>query len=1043
MDKQMRPRLAQNLFILVALFSLVAFVPPFQGQAASSPETEPAAPLASRWTCSPPVIDGSAPHHEWGTAPALGLDHGRIYLLNDGQYLYVLFDVVGDTLDDPPLPQEPWGDYFMLTFDVDRNGEIGQEDVNYRNYPLLPYILGRQYYLGPSMWTELLPSGGSLGSIMGPSFAAPVEHRTWEMRIPLEEIDAAPGSVVRAGFRAFSLNPPFADDLPPNFTNDFAALVEVQLAQERCDLELVKTVSPGVANPGDILNYRIHYQLGAQDYKNVTIHDALPPGVSYLPGSANPPAVYAGGVLTWHLDDLPAGAQGDVDFQVLVDREVCRDAPVGAPVLVADFASLAADVPFIHQFAGPAITEIICRPIEFPTDDPPYAESEITVHPYPLVVGQAAQVCTTIANTSDAPWTVQVEFSLANFGIGLPFTLIPAAGNPRTVTIPPHGSVTVCIVWVPTTPGHQCLQVVVSDPTGAFPPIRSQRNLDVSEVLIPGEPSSFKVPVHNSTLNPLQVGMAVRNNCPGWIVDLAPISFLLLPDAQQDVEVKVTPPLGAVLGSGCTIDIEAWAMDAAGNRLWLIGGIRKIDDPLIPLGDPGERPFAEKEIRVFPYPLVSGQPARVCVVLENNTDADQMVTVEFMMSNFGIGLPFNRITPMVGTNPRTLVIPAHSTVDVCIRFLASTPGHHCLAVKLTMPNGYVAWSRKNLDVVELLKPEVPTEVPIQVGNPTPVVADIDLVVDNTCPGWVAWVMPTTLWAVGPNSSDIRTAILTVIPPPGDLGSNCHIDLLAYIDGRLIGGIRKIDRPPTAPPVDEPHWAEREITVNPDPPKIGQPAQLCVKLVNPTPVDQTVDVTFAVADFGAGIGFTDIQTVPGVAIPANGTVTVCIPWVPAPGGTPHRCVRVQIHQDGYKDVFSQRNINVVPMGLLRILLHGGELKLPPFLLHNAEQVARRFFFQVRPVGLPGILIELIDTQTRGVVPPEEEIELGPDETREFLLRLVVPMDRAIPPEDAGDAQYIDVLPHGNGQLLLVDGVVSGVRYVFEPLMIYLPLIKRNS
>ncbi|HSJ58847.1 MAG TPA: hypothetical protein VLC95_16800 [Anaerolineae bacterium] len=130
-------------------------------------------------------------------------------------------------------------------------------------------------------------------------------------------------------------------------------------------------------------------------------------------------------------------------------------------------------------------------------------------------------------------------------------------------------------------------------------------------------------------------------------------------------------------------------------------------------------------------------------------------------------------------------------------------------------------------------------------------------------------MPTLLPAVGPNGTDVRTAVLTVIPPPGLLGTNCHIDLLAYINGQLIGGVRKIDRPPTAPPIDEPPWAEREITVSPDPPLVGQPAQVCVELVNPTPVDQVVDVTFAWADLGAGVDFTDWQTVNGHRHPGDG------------------------------------------------------------------------------------------------------------------------------------------------------------------------------
>ncbi len=1039
MDKQMRARLIQNLFILVALFSLVAFVPPFQGEAASSPRIEPAAPFLSRWTCSPPIIDGAAPHHEWGTAPALPLEHGRIYLLNDGDFLYVLMDVVGDTQHDPPLPAAPWGDYFWLTFDRNLNGSIDPEiDINYAVNPFVPPdTLWRQYYLGPHSWTGLDPSAGSMQTRMGPSFAAPGEHHIWEMAIPLVEIDAGPGSVVRAGFRAFSQNPAFVDDLPASFFDDFSGLIEVQLAQEDCDLQLWKTVSPDVAEPGDILNYQIHYQLGGRPYLNVTIHDALPPGVSYLPGSANHGGVYAGGVLTWHLRDLPPGAIGSVEFQVLVGREACRGQRV-----VADFASLAADMPFLHVLAGPAVTEILCRPVEFPTDDPPYAESEITVNPYPLVVGQATHVCTSIANTSDQPQTVQVWFDLANFGIGLPFTPILAAGNPREVILPPHGSVTVCIVWVPTTPGHQCIQVRVIDVNQQFPDMFSQRNLDVSEVLKPGEPAVFDVPVHNNASEPLQVGMVVRNNCPGWQVALNPMSFMLSPGGIQVVQATVTPPPDAALGSGCSIDIEAWAIDQAGNRMWLLGGIRKIDDPLIPLGDPGERPFAEREIRVFPYPLMSGEPARVCVVLDNDTDFDQEVAVEFMLSGFGIGLAFDRIAPIAGANPRTVMIPAHSTVDVCIRFLPSAPGHHCLAVKLTMPNGYVAWSRRNLDVAELLTPEVPTEVPIPVGNPTPVVADIDLVVDNTCPGWTAWVAPSTLWGVGPNSTDIRPVILTVIPAAGLLGSNCHIDLLAYIDGRLIGGIRKIDRPPSAPPIDEPHWAEREITVSPDPPLESHPAQLCVKLVNPSDVDQTVDVTFAVADFGAGIGFTGVSTVSGVVIPANGTLMVCIPWVPGPGGTLHRCVRVQIHQEGYQDAFSQRNINLVRLPLSRLRVPSGQVDLPPFLLHNPAPEPMPFFFGVRPVGLTGLLIQLIDNKTGDVVPAAGEIVLGPGETRAFFLRLLSPAARAPAPAFAGDDQYIDVLPHGNGQLMVMDGLVSGVRFVFAPPEVYLPIVFRN-
>jgi hypothetical protein len=511
--------------------------------------------------------------------------------------------------------------------------------------------------------------------------------------------------------------------------------------------------------------------------------------------------------------------------------------------------------------------------------------------------------------------------------------------------------------------------------------------------------------------------------------------------------VTVTPPLGGVLGSGCTVDIEAWIVDPAGNLVQLIGGVRKIDDPLIPLGDPGERPFAEKEIRVNPYPLVSGEPAEVCVFLENNTDVDQEVTVEFMMSGFGIGLAFNRINPLGGANPQTVILPAHSSVVVCLQFLPGTPGHHCLAVKLTMPNGYVAWSRRNLDVAELLRPEVPEEVPIAVANPTAATADMDLVVDNTCPGWVAWVSPNVLLGVGPNSGDVRTVVLTVIPPPGLLGTGCHIDLLAYIDGLLIGGVRKIDRPPTAPPIDQPPWAETEITVSPDPPRPGQQAQVCVKLVNPTTEDQVVDVIFAAADFGAGVPFTNFSTVMGSVIPANGMLVICVPWAPAEGGTLHRCLRIQIHQEGYHDVFSQRNIDLFAFAVRVLQLPDLQLDLPPFLLQNPWPDPVPFFFNVVPVGLSGLSVEMVIGDTGTPLPPGEEVLLQPGEVRSFHLRLrrmgsSLLATQPAPPQMVGDQHYIDVLPYGNGQPLLVDGIQSGVRYVLVNPRLFLPLVVRN-
>ena len=1037
-------RFARNALVLFVLLAVVVTIPPLPGQAAPKPSAVPAALLQSRWTCTMPNIDGQATFDEWGTAPFLSLPHSQVYFLNDDNYLYVLIDVVGDRVDDPVVPPPVFGDYFWLTFDVDVDGLITPNlDVNYDLYPSMPYVLGYSYYLGPGSWTGVNPTAGLLGTQWLPSLGSSAPHRVWEMAVPLSEIDTTQGALVRLGVRAHSANPDFLDEMPAGFPQDFTDLVELQLADTECAVELIKQVLPDSANPGDVVNYRIDYVLrGPGNYADVTIHDALPPGLSYLPGSANPPATFAGGVLTWNLGDLPPGTVGSVHYQAIVNHDACRYGSV-----IVNTASLSAEGPPIHVQSVLSGLQLICRPVQFPTDDPPYAESEITVDPYPIVTGQPTKLCTEITNSSAQTQTVKVEFALANFGIGLHFTPIAAPGNPRDVEIPPGATVQVCIQWLPVTPGHQCVQVTVSDQAGVFPPLVSQRNLDVSEVLVPGQPATFQVPVGNPTGAPVNVQMIVRNNCPEWLVNLQPPSFPLPPGAVQMVDVTVTPPAGGVLGSGCTVDIEAWIVDPAGNLVQLIGGVRKVDDPLVPLGDPGERPFAEKEIRVNPYPLVSGEPAEVCVFLENSTDTDQEVTVEFMLSGFGIGLAFDRIEPIGGTNPQTLIIPAHSSVVACIQFRPGAPGHHCLAVKLSMPNGYVAYSRRNLDVAELLEPNVAEEVPIAVANPTPAMADIDLVVDNTCPGWSAWVSPAVLPDVGPNSGDVRTAVLTVTPPAGLLGGGCYIDLLAYINGQLIGGVRKIDRPPTAPPIDQPHWAETEITVSPDPPLLGEPATVCVKLVNPTPVDQVVDVTFAAADFGGGVPFTDFSTVKDATIPAEGTLTLCVPWTPAAGGTPHRCLRVQIQQDGYHDVFSQRNIDLFTFSMRVFQLPAGQLDLPPFLLHNPTANPVPFFLDVALVGLSDVGYEVINAETGVPLPPGTEVLLPPGALRPYFLRLsrqTSPLLAAqqAQPKMVGDQHYIDVLPYGNGQPLRVDGVHSGVRYLLATPKVYLPQVMRN-
>jgi hypothetical protein len=164
--------------------------------------------------------------------------------------------------------------------------------------------------------------------------------------------------------------------------------------------------------------------------------------------------------------------------------------------------------------------------------------------------------------------------------------------------------------------------------------------------------------------------------------------------------------------------------------------------------------------------------------------------------------------------------------------------------------------------------------------------------------------------VAPNGSEVREAALTVTPPNlVTLGSGCHIDVQGWIGDQLIGGIRKLDVPPVQLPRDvNPPWMEPEISFVPNPPAPGQPAKICVQLQNPLPVAKTVTLEYAVADFGAGIPFTTVAT-QNVTLPPNSNGTYCVAWTPDTHGTLHRCVLITLKQPGYRDMHSQRNVDL--------------------------------------------------------------------------------------------------------------------------------------
>lgn len=299
-----------------------------------------------------------------------------------------------------------------------------------------------------------------------------------------------------------------------------------------------------------------------------------------------------------------------------------------------------------------------------------------------------------------------------------------------------------------------------------------------------------------------------------------------------------------------------------------------------------EPPYAEEEVQIYPYPLVSNEPSTITVKVSNNASVPKTMIVRFQASpdKFGIGLDFNTFSSKMVT------VPANSSVIVATTYTPVVPGHYCIQVVVqgTDPGDPESKTQRNLDVTEDLQPGVPDDLVFNVGNPTGSPGDINLVVNNSCPGWTTTVDPLLIEDAQPG--EVYTATLTVTPPsPVTLGTGCQIDVQGWIGDEFIGGIRKLDVPPVNLPVDvQPPYMEQEISLLPDPPVVGQEGQICVELQNPLDVSRNVSVDFSVADFGAGIWFTSIGT-ENSTLPPNSIDDYRIDWTPATGGTLHRCI----------------------------------------------------------------------------------------------------------------------------------------------------------
>ena len=89
-------------------------------------------------------------------------------------------------------------------------------------------------------------------------------------------------------------------------------------------LELNKAALPATTVvPGGQIQYTLHYRnIGPLTATGIELSDTLPPGTSYVPGSASLPVSFNAGQLLCPIPDLPPGGSGELRFQVAIDPEV-------------------------------------------------------------------------------------------------------------------------------------------------------------------------------------------------------------------------------------------------------------------------------------------------------------------------------------------------------------------------------------------------------------------------------------------------------------------------------------------------------------------------------------------------------------------------------------------------------------------------------------------------------------------------------------------------------------------------------------------------
>jgi len=367
--------------------------------------------------------------------------------------------------------------------------------------------------------------------------------------------------------------------------------------------------------------------------------------------------------------------------------------------------------------------------------------------------------------------------------------------------------------WTWSTVGSYTIGLRVTDSFGEI-------DTDTSAVIIEGEPETGTIIIEKQTEPDGATSFfGFSGDIAGSIRDGGQLSLSNIPPGTYTSQEIV--PQGWTLiriqldddnSSGDVATATATFRVEAGETVRAVFTNRKATSTPAPVTFPqGDWPtYAQDKISVHPEPPTAGSLTRLCAEVVNNDPVNaHVVTLEFRVANFGIGLPWNAV------GSTSVHVPPGSVASGCVMWTPPGPGHWCIEVVLHQEGAEPQRSQRNIDADEPLQPGEPHSLTFPVGNPFDHRVDITLGLVPHQDGWGLELYPDTLLDMAPG--EIREVTLTVTPPQGKSlppDGTVIVDVEAYAEGELVGGFRKLNVPPVS--VHKPHeksYAETEISVS--------------------------------------------------------------------------------------------------------------------------------------------------------------------------------------------------------------------------------------